>query len=776
MPYPRFLVSVFLGLFLTSGLSSAADPAELRQRGEQIYRQQCAQCHGERGQGVEAEYPEPLVGDSSVGELAEIIDFTMPLEAPDQCVGEDAEAVAAYIHYAFYSEAARVRNQPPQIQLARLTGTQLRQSLSDLYARFDGVLDPVEQHGLKGIYFDGERWKKENKKLERVDSVIDFDFGHDPPAEGITPKSFYIHWSGGLKVDETGLYEIVVRSSCSFVFDFGRDGRELINNHVQSGDKTEFRREVRLTGGRVYPVKIEFVQRERKTEQPPARISLSWVPPHGTEEIIPQRNLVARFGPPTFSLQTKLPPDDSSYGYERGISVNRQWDRATTAAAIEFGEIAAEELWPHYQRRHEKDEKKDAEKSRPVLRAFLTELVETAFRGPLSEELRQLYIDEQLKAEPDDALAIKRALLVTLKSPRFLYPTLDGRHSPSRQAANRLALVLHDSLPTERWLTDAARNEKLGTEPEVRRAAERMVDDYRTRAKVRQMLYSWLDLGHIGEISKDEEKFPGFDHEVVSDLRKSFNAMLDEIVWSEQSDFRQLFQAEWTYTSDRLAEFYGDSWKPAEPEGPRLRRSVADGQHRHGVLTHPFLMSGLAYADATSPIHRGVFLIRHVLGRMLRPPNEAFSPLSPDLHPELTTRERVALQTSPQSCQVCHSRINPLGFTLENFDAVGRYRTKEKQKPIDATGSYTTRSGKEVTFKDAGDLADFLVRSGDSHEAFVNHAFEFFVKQPIAAYGPETLDRLTASFRESGFHIRKLLAEIAVIAATEPNASHEKET
>ena len=104
-------------------------------------------------------------------------------------------------------------------------------------------------------------------------------------------------------------------------------------------------------------------------------------------------------------------------------------------------------------------------------------------------------------------------------------------------------------------------------------------------------------------------------------------------------------------------------------------------------------MATFAYTSTSSPIHRGVFLARNVLGQMLRPPPEAFTPLPAELHPSLTTRERVALQTQPQACQSCHSMINPLGFTLEHFDAVGRYQAKEKDKPIDAAGSYLTRSG-----------------------------------------------------------------------------------
>ena len=122
-------------------------------------------------------------------------------------------------------------------------------------------------------------------------------------------------------------------------------------------------------------------------------------------------------------------------------------------------------------------------------------------------------------------------------------------------------------------------------------------------------------------------------------------------------------------------------------------------------------MASFAYTATSSPIHRGVFIARSVLGRVLRPPPEAVAPLAPDLHPDLTTRQRVALQTQPESCQSCHGMINPLGFTLEHFDALGRYRKEEKGKPIDATGSYETRSGEPVKFSGVRDLAAFLAAS-----------------------------------------------------------------
>src|SRR5262249_47038177 len=150
----------------------------------------------------------------------------------------------------------------------------------------------------------------------------------------------------------------------------------------------------------------------------------------------------------------------------------------------------------------------------------------------------------------------------------------------------------------------------------------------------------------------------------------------------------------------------------------------------------PYLMATFAYTEASSPIHRGVFLARSVLGLGLRPPPEAFTPLPEDLHPDLTTRERITLQTKPQACQSCHGVINPLGFTLENFDAVGRYRDQEKGRPINATGGYQTRTGEVLKFAGPRDLARFLASSEEVHEAFVEQMFHHLVRQPVRAYGP----------------------------------------
>ena len=148
-------------------------------------------------------------------------------------------------------------------------------------------------------------------------------------------------------------------------------------------------------------------------------------------------------------------------------------------------------------------------------------------------------------------------------------------------------------------------------------------------------------------------------------------------------------RADYVYLNGRLAPLYGAKLPADAP----FQKVSLEQEERAGLLTHPYLMASFAYTATSSPIHRGVFIARSVLGRVLRPPPEAVAPLAPDLHPDLTTRQRVAIQTQPESCRSCHGMINPLGFTLEHFDALGRYRKEEKGKPIDATGSYETRSG-----------------------------------------------------------------------------------
>jgi hypothetical protein len=210
-----------------------------------------------------------------------------------------------------------------------------------------------------------------------------------------------------------------------------------------------------------------------------------------------------------------------------------------------------------------------------------------------------------------------------------------------------------------------------------------------------------------------------------------------------------------------LARLYGGDLPADAP----FQRVVLKSSERAGVLSHPYLLANFSYTATSSPIHRGVFLARNVLGVALRPPADAFTPLPPELHPNLNTRERITLQTSPKECMSCHNIINPLGFTLERYDAIGRFRDRENGKPIDASGFFVTRSGKPANFTGVRELARFLADSDEVHEAFVARLFHHLVKQPILAFGPDKPTELRRFFVANHYNVRRLVVEIIAQAA-----------
>jgi len=355
---------------------------------------------------------------------------------------------------------------------------------------------------------------------------------------------------------------------------------------------------------------------------------------------------------------------------------------------------------------------------------------------------------------------VKRVVLLALKSPRFLYPELpDGEAPDGYEIAGRLALQLWDSIP-DKQLLQAAASGKLTSRAEIAAQANRMLADPRTKTKLRGFFHHWLELERAESISKDPKAFPGFDAAVLADLRTSLELFLDEVVWGERSDYRELLYANYLYLNGRLGKLYGK-----DVAGDRFERVEFDPTQRAGVVTHPYLLAAFAYSKQSSPIHRGVFLTRSIVGMTLKPPPNAVAFEDAKFEQHMTMREKVTELTKNTNCMGCHATINPLGFSLENYDAIGRWRTKEDDKPIDPVTDFATDEGQTIRLTGARDLVKFAAENPNGHRAFIHQLFHHTVKQDVGVYGPDTLEALRQSFTTSGFHIRKLLAEIATIGA-----------
>lgn len=811
----RYSFLALLAPSLTFSLGALLQAADGPHPGKVIYEKLCVECHGDKGQGVDGKYDEPLIGDRTLEALARKIERTMPEENVGACVGEDAKQVAAYIYEAFYSPEAQAITRPPAKDLTRLTIAQYRTSVMDLIGRFrmgPGFDRPISQEmGIKGFYrgfeipppeekkseeklpeqvkldelvaakadakvianarnelrkaeqkrrqqeIEKAEEKRKNRKqfrFERVDGHISFHWGKDSPdAAKMIGEEFNNRWDGGVVAEETGVYEFIVKSENGVRLFVNDDQEALIDGWVSNGPKVrEERKSIYLVGGRTYRLVLEHF----KFKEDSASVELWWKPPHGVEELIPQHALRTDRSQQLMIISTNFPADDRSVGYERGSSISKAWDQATTEAAI----ATAEHVEKHLARLANV---KPEDPERPTkLKAFAHLFAETAFRRRLSEEQKQLYVESHFKTAKTPEQAVKRVVLFALKSPHFLYPDLRENEQVSDfDVASRLALALWDSIPDKK-LFQAASEGKLHTREQVQAQAWRMISDARTKAKLHGFFHHWLDLEHAENTSKDPNAFPGFNQEVLADLRESLLRFIDDVVWSEKSDYRELLRADYLLLNDRLAKFYGQT-----VQGGEFQRVSFDPNQRAGVVTHPYLLASMAYSKQTSPIHRGVFLTRNIVGISLKSPPMAVTFDESHFNPSLTMREKITELTRNSSCMSCHSTINPLGFSLENFDAIGRWRTKDNNKPVNATSELATEEGKNIRLTGPRDIVNYVADNPAGHRAFIRHLFHHTVKQQIPAYGPQVMDNLQRSFAANGCSIKQLLVEITLLSALE---------
>ena len=790
------LIASFL-LTLASAVGSEPIDQALFDAGGTIFREQCASCHGPDGQGTEAEYNQPLLGNGKIPELARVIESTMPEDDPSQCVGSHAKQVAYYLYHEFYSLAARRRKglaPIPRIELTRLTVNQHRNLVADLIAAFtplpryesqppagyrESTVSPrhspasmPSEPGLRGAYFQSRGMSKADRlTLERIDRRIDFDFGPDSPISEISADQFAIIWEGSVAVQDSGYHEFRIRTEngARLYVNHGavqirrrlRDDSSvagntaLIDAWVGSGKMRTETARLFLIGGRRYPLRLEFF----KYQDDSASIRLESKPPGGIWRVLNQDDLSTAPAKRIFVADTPFPPDDRSLGYERGSSVSNQWHVATSDYAVAAAGEVIDRL-PSLV----KIESDTPERQHHV-EQFAKQFAARAFRRPVTNNESER-ISEML-ADPTDHLdrRLLRVLLMILKSPNFLYthlPMDPSHHAYARSAL--LALIMWDSIPDDD-LTAAAESNSLNSRDDIRRQAKRMLDDSRARAKLAGFFGHWLEIADR-DLSKDRDLFPEFDAAVIADLRTSLLRFIDQVVWSEKSDYRDLLRADYLLLNDRLLAVYVPRDQTSQSQfGDEYRQFSLSDQNRSGVLTHPYLLSAFSYHNNTSPVHRGVFLTRNIIGRGLKPPPEAVT-FNDDEFPEnLTMREKVTALTQASSCMSCHSIINPLGFTLESYDPVGRFRTSDGAKQINTRAQYVTASGEPIEFKNAVDLAKFAISSEDAQRAFVKQMFHHLVKQDPDAYGEETLNRLVESFANDQFNIQNLMVEIAVVAA-----------
>ena len=328
-------------------------------------------------------------------------------------------------------------------------------------------------------------------------------------------------------------------------------------------------------------------------------------------------------------------------------------------------------------------------------KSILGRLAAKAYRRPVMpgdlEGPMRFYRQAAVKEGGGFEAGIERALSAILVSPQFLFRIeREARDVPSGtpyrvsdfELASRLSYFLWSSLPDEALLEAAASgglHAASNLEPQVRR----MLADSRSKSLVDNFASQWLHLRNLDSIRPDMRLFPDFDDNLRQALRKETELLLESVIREDRSVL-DLLGADYTFLNERLAKHYGIP----NVYGTRFRRvSLSDGSVRGGLLRHGSVLTVTSYATRTSPVIRGKWILENVLGLPPPPPPADVPELKDNtVSGKLSVRERLAEHRANPACASCHNPMDPLGFALENYDAVGRWRTRDGGEPIDPSG------------------------------------------------------------------------------------------
>jgi mono/diheme cytochrome c family protein len=321
---------------------------------------------------------------------------------------------------------------------------------------------------------------------------------------------------------------------------------------------------------------------------------------------------------------------------------------------------------------------------------ILSNLMQRAYRRPISEADLQRPMAFYREGAHFD-VGIERALSAVLFNPGFLFRVeADPIGAPAGAAyrisdlelASRLSFFLWSSVPDDELLDVAIRGE-LRRPGEIEKQARRMLADPRSSNLATNFAGQWLRLRNLESVSPNVRLFPDFDDNLRQAFRQETELFVDSIVREDRSVL-DLLKADYTFLNERLAKHYGIPLV----YGSRFRRvTLSPDSKRGGLLRHGSILAVTSYATRTSPVIRGVWVLGNIFGAPAPPPLPNVPALDSSVPGNLPVRERLSLHRNNAVCATCHRTIDPVGFALENFDAVGRWREQEGDSgAIDVSG------------------------------------------------------------------------------------------
>ncbi len=322
---------------------------------------------------------------------------------------------------------------------------------------------------------------------------------------------------------------------------------------------------------------------------------------------------------------------------------------------------------------------------------IVSTLARRAYRQPVSaadlDRIMTFYADG--RREGNFESGIETALQRILASPKFVFRIeRDPENAPSGtthrisgvELASRLSFFLWSSIPDDELLKVA---DKLQDPAVLASQVRRMLNDSRSQALVDNFAGQWLHLRNVQSLLPNSDEFPDFDDNLRQSLQRE-TEMFFESILREDRNVMDLLTADYTFLNERLARHYGIP----DIYGSRFRRVTLTGDERRGLLGQGSILAVTSHSDRTSPVVRGKWILENILGMPVPPPPPDVPVLKGNQEGQKprTMREQMVEHRANPACATCHKAMDPIGFALENFDAVGAWRTEDAGVRIDASG------------------------------------------------------------------------------------------
>ncbi|MFZ0591340.1 MAG: DUF1592 domain-containing protein [Bryobacteraceae bacterium] len=397
-------------------------------------------------------------------------------------------------------------------------------------------------------------------------------------------------------------------------------------------------------------------------------------------------------------------------------------------------------------------------------RRDLAHLARLAYRRPVTDsEVRE--VTNLVASAQKQGMTFEQAMRVgveaILVSPNFLFrierdPKPDDPtavHSVNDyELASRLSYFLWSSMPDEHLL-DLADQHKL-RQPEVLNAeVQRMLQDPKSNALIENFAGQWLELRNLDSIRPDPEEFPQFNAQLRKAMYTETEMFVTAVVREDRS-ILDFLDGKYTFLNERLAQFYGIPGVT----GNEFRRVSLDGTERSGVITQASVLTVTSYPTRTSPVLRGKWILENVLNAPPPPPPPGVGSIDAQGGPlSGTMRQQMEKHRASPMCAGCHTRMDPLGFALENYNAVGQWRTHDGNFPIDASG--TLPNGRK--FDGPAELKSILASNKQAFaQCITEKLMTYALGRGLEEYDRRAEDSITAQLAANGYRFSALITGI----------------